>query len=145
MGESLIVPTTEADWERYFDLRWRVLRAPWQQPRGSERDDRENESVHLMVRDTHGAALAAGRMHLNSPVEAQIRFMAVDPNAQSRGLGSLVLQNLEQRAREAGAKLMVLNAREAAVRFYQEHGYRIKGPAGKLFGEIEHFQMQKDL
>ena len=98
-----------------------------------------------MVRAADGAALAAGRFHLNSPAEAQVRFMAVDPGAQGRGLGGLVLKNLEDRAREAGAKLMVLNAREAAVRFYEERGYWIKEPAGMLFGEIEHFRMHKSL
>jgi len=44
-GASLIVPETAVDRERYFDLRWRVLREPWQQPRGSERDDRERREI----------------------------------------------------------------------------------------------------
>src|SRR5712691_13327512 len=98
---SPIIPETDIDRDRYFDLRWRVLRAPWQQPRGSERDEREDESIHLMIRGTNGAALAVGRLHLNSPVEAQVRFMAVDPRWQGRGLGSTVLRELERRARVA--------------------------------------------
>ena len=44
---SLVAPISGADWIKYFDLRWRVLRAPWDQPRGSERDDREDTSIHL--------------------------------------------------------------------------------------------------
>lgn len=144
-GAALVVPTSDADLARYFDLRWRVLREPWAQPRGSERDDREDESIHLMVRAANGDALAAGRLHLNTPTEAQIRFMAVDPRAQSRGLGSLVLRSLEERARDAGAKRIILNARASAQRFYEQHGYRVEGPAERLFGGVDHWRMSKDL
>ena len=142
---SLIVPETTEDWDRYFDLRWRVLREPWQQPRGSERDDREDESIHLMMRATNGEALAVGRLHLNSPTEAQVRFMAVDPRWQGRGLGSAVLRELERRARVAGATSVVLNARDSAQRFYEQHGYRMEGPAETLFSGVAHVRMRKRL
>ncbi len=144
-GASLGIPTSDADFERYFDLRWRILREPWAQPRGSERDDREDESIHLMVRAANGDALAVGRFHLNTPTEAQVRFMAVDPRAQSCGLGSLVLRSLEDRARDAGAKRIILNARESAQRFYEQHGYGVEGPAERLFGGVDHWRMSKDL
>ncbi len=141
----LIVPKTSADLESYFGLRWRVLREPWDLPRGSERDDREDESIHLMVRSVTGEALAAGRLHLNSPTEAQVRFMAVDPTAQGRGLGSMVLRNLEDRARAAGARRMILNARESALRFYELHAYKVEAPADRLFGGVDHWRMSKEL
>jgi ribosomal protein S18 acetylase RimI-like enzyme len=142
---SVVVPTTTYERDRYFDLRWRVLREPWQQPRGSERDDREDGSIHLMIRATNGDALAVGRLHLNSPVEAQVRFMAVDPRWQGRGLGSTVLRELERRARAAGATSVVLNAREPAQRFYDRHGYRVEGPADTLFSGMVHVRMRKQL
>lgn len=140
-----VVPRTDDDFERYFDLRWRVLRAAWKQPRGSERDDRENDSMHLMIRDENGDALAVGRLHLNSPFEAQVRYMAVDPAAQNRGLGSVLLRALEQLARNAGAKSIVLNAREPALRFYQKNGYQIEGPGPTLYDSISHLVMRKEL
>lgn len=143
-GAALVSPADEAELDRYFDLRWRVLRAPWQQPRGSERDDRESESTHLMVRSADGEPLAVGRMHLNTPTEAQVRFMAVDPKAQGRGLGSMVLRALEERARKSGATYVVLNARASAQRFYEQHGYHVEGPAERLFGGVDHWRMRKD-
>jgi predicted GNAT family N-acyltransferase len=142
---KLFVPSTSEEFERYFDLRWRVLRAPWQQPRGSERDEREDESLHLMVRAENGEALAVGRLHLNSPNEAQVRFMAVAPEAQNRGLGGRILRALEQHARDLGARTIVLNARESAQRFYDQHDYYVEGPAEKLFGGVDHLRMRKDL
>ena len=142
---SVVVPATTLERERYFDLRWRVLREPWQQPRGSERDDREDDSIHLMIRGKNGEALAVGRLHLNSPVEAQVRFMAVDPQWQGRGLGSSVLRELERRARAEGANSVVLNARRSAQRFYERHGYSVEGPAETLFGDVAHVRMRKRL
>jgi len=72
-------PQTPAEWENYFDLRWRVLRAPWNQPRGSEKDNRETDSEHFMIVGPHSSALAVSRLHFNTPAEAQVRYMAVDP------------------------------------------------------------------
>ncbi len=138
-------PTSDIDWERYFDLRWRVLRAPWQQPKGSEKDDREADSVHLMLCDASRMPLAIGRLHLNSPYEAQIRFMAVDPMVTRQGLGATVLKALEERAVEAGARRIVLNAREQAIPFYQKHGYLVTGEAETMFGSVFHSRMTKNL
>lgn len=138
-------PASETEWDAYYDLRWQVLRAPWQQPPGSEKDAREAESFHLMAVDADGEILAVGRLHFNSPTEAQVRFMAVDPKAQNRGLGSRILRELEGRAAAAGATRIVLNARDRAQRFYERHGYRVMGPAEILFEAVKHLRMQKDL
>lgn len=144
--KKIVSPRSERDWERYFDLRWRVLRAPWEQPRGSEKDDHEKDGQHLMICDEHGAEpLAIGRLHFNSRTEAQVRFMAVAPSAQGRGFGSVILHELERRARDAGANSIVLNAREDAQQFYDKHGFSVVGPAPTIFGAVKHVRMRKDL
>jgi GNAT superfamily N-acetyltransferase len=145
-SSKIVSPKSEPDWERYFDLRWRVLRAPWRQPRGSEKDDREDDSQHLMICDEQDAEpLAIGRLHFNSPTEAQVRFMAVDPSAQGRGFGSVILQELERRARDGGANSIVLNAREDAQHFYDKHGFSVVGPAPTIFDAVKHVRMRKEL
>jgi predicted GNAT family N-acyltransferase len=138
-------PQSAVEWDEYFDLRWRVLRAPWQQPRGSEKDDIEADSQHLMIAGKDSRPLAIGRLHFNTPVEAQVRFMAVDPSAQGRGLGSKILQECERRARVAGAKSIVLNARDDAQPFYQKHGFAVAGPAPTIFNAVKHVRMCKVL
>jgi len=138
-------PRTPAEWKNYFDLRWRVLRAPWNQPRGSEKDERESESVHFMIVGVDSAALAIGRLHFNTPAEAQVRFMAVDPRARGRGLGSVVLRECERRARAAGAASIVLNARDDVQGFYLRHGFVVVGPGETLFSAIKHVRMRKEL
>ena len=142
---SVTEPKSDADWKSYFDLRWRVLRAPWNQPRGSERDDQEDKSIHAMICDSSRRVVAVGRLHFRSPLEGQIRYMAVDEAFAGRGLGGRVLAELESRAALAGARRLVLNARKNAVPFYLKHNYVVTGPADTLFGVIEHFRMEKEI
>jgi GNAT superfamily N-acetyltransferase len=138
-------PATDAEWERYFGLRWRVLRAPWEQPPGSERDELEDHSVHRALWDNAGNAVAVGRLHLNSPAEAQIRYMAVEPGRHGQGFGTLILRSLEDEARRLGVGVIVLNARDAAAPFYSNYGYEAIGPAQTLFGQVQHTRMMKRL
>ena len=42
-------PKTDRDFQDYYDLRWRILRLAHDQPRGSEKDDLEELSIHLMA------------------------------------------------------------------------------------------------
>jgi hypothetical protein len=51
MEEPLIIrqPLSKEDFDLMYDLRWRVLRKLWNQPRGSEKDDIENESHPFIV------------------------------------------------------------------------------------------------
>ena len=138
-------PTTEAQWERYFDLRWRVLRAPWNQPRGSEKDDHEDAGWHVGLWNASDAPVAVGRVQMNSPQEAQVRFMAVEPTMARKGLGSRILAELESRASTLGARVVVLNSRQEAQDFYRRHGYEVTGQAHTLFGAIPHVRMRKSL
>ena len=65
-----------------------------------------------MIQDADCSPMAVGRLHSNSPEEAQVRYMAVDPSHQGLGLGRKILQGLEDRARSQGIKRIVLNAGE---------------------------------
>ncbi len=142
---ELTEPSTKAEWASYFDLRWRVLREPWHQPRGSERDPSDSSSYHLMLRDPGGSVFAVGRLHLNSAKEAQVRYMAVDHGYRGKGLGSRILKGLEAHSRAMSAGEIVLNAREDSVAFYIRHGYSAEGLAETLFGEVRHIRMRKIL
>lgn len=148
MGDQLIVrpPASEAEFEEYFDLRWRVLRAAWGQPRGSERDELEMASGVY-----HGAAflnsrlIGAGRLHPLEESAAQIRYMAVEPELAGQGAGSAILAKLEQHAQEQHFRELRLNARDSAVSFYLKHGYQIMGEGPLVFGLIRHKMLHKRL
>ena len=141
---KIIEPSTSGELQRYYGLRWKILRAPWNQPRGSEQDELEQSSHHLMVVDSKQAVIAVGRLHFNSIREAQIRYMAVAINQQRTGAGTLLLAALEQKASELGALHIVVDARENALRFYRKQGYEAVGPGHVLFNAIVHVRMIKD-
>ena len=144
MDIELQEPRTAKEFEQYYDLRWRILREPWTTDRESSTDEREDEAFHLGA--WCGAKLAGvGRLHFNSPKEAQVRYMAVERGYDGRGIGSIVLQALEQRARVQGAARIVLNSRETALGFYLRHGYARTDQSGTLFDAIVHWRMQKQL
>ncbi|MGB5179407.1 MAG: GNAT family N-acetyltransferase [Gammaproteobacteria bacterium] len=142
---NIIEASTPDEFRRYYDLRWKILRAPWKQPRGSEQDELEQSSHHLMVVDSQQAVIGVGRLHFNNIREAQIRYMAVAIKQQRKGIGTLLLNALELRAIELGAARIVLDARENALRFYRKQGYEIQGPGHTLFNSIAHIKMKKDL
>ena len=137
-------PKTEEEFEQYYDLRWRILRQPWNQPHGSEKDEKENESIHIIVIH-NDKVIGCGRGHFNSPSEAQIRYMAVDEDFQGKGVGNKLLKVLERRLTKEGARTIILNARDNAVKFYKKHDYKIIGKGNILFDVIEHFKMRKEI
>ena len=142
---KIVSPGTTEEFARYYELRWQVLRAPWSQPHGSERDELEADAYHVMASEADYGAVAVGRLHRLAEGEAQIRYMAVAEHRRGMGLGSRILVALEQRALDMGLRRIVLDSRESAVGFYERHGYGIIGLGNTLFGSIRHFRMAKDL
>ena len=144
MKISIRSPQTEDEWSQYYDLRWRILRQPWQQPKGSEKDDLEESSVHITA-ILNNRIIAVGRIHFSSQTEAQIRYMAVDEKHQSKGTGKLILNALEDVARDRETSQLFLHARENAVAFYKKNQYLMIESSHTLYGEIKHFRMEKTL
>ena len=143
---KIIEPTTSEEFKKYYNLRYEVLRKPWGQPPGSERDERDEISIHRMIIDEEkGNALAVGRLQFNSTHEAQIRYMAVADEFQGKGLGSHIISSLEDVSRGKSIQRIILSARENALQFYKNNGYEIVKKTHLLFGEIQHWLMAKEL
>lgn len=140
---TVIEPSSPGELGEYYRLRWKILRAPWGQPPGSERDPLDECSTHVMAVNSAHEPLGVGRLHFNSISEGQIRYMAVATNHQRSGIGTLILETLETRARLLGATSIVLDARETAIGFYRKRGYVPTGPGHMLFRQIAHVQMCK--
>lgn len=136
-------PYQENRIDDYFLLRWKLLRKPWGQPKGTERDGLEENSLQRMLVDEEGNIIACGRLHLNSSVEAQIRYMAVDTGYRGKGIGKMMIQELEGLAKDAGVRTIVLQARENALEFYLACGYIKVKETFVLYGDIQHYLMIK--
>jgi len=135
-------PINTDEWSQYYDLRYRVLRQPWNQPVGSERDALENQAKHFAAFE-EANLVGVGRLdHVEARIY-QIRFMAVEPGCQSKGIGASLMKAIEMDAWNSGAVEIILHAREQALGFYQKLGYALVEPSHLLFGEIQHFLMKK--
>ena len=92
--------------------------------------------------------VAVGRMHIledsNNEI-AQIRYMAVDDEFQKKGLGRNILESFEIIAKEKIVKKIILHARENAIGFYKQNGYKIKKKSHLLHNQIQHWLMYKNL
>lgn len=140
---KVITPETPHQLEQYYDLRWRVLREPFQRPRGSEQDEYDQVGQHRMVVNAAGEAVAVGRVHFNSPEEAQIRFMAVAPEYRGEGHGVAIIYALELAARNEGAQHVVINSRDNTIGFYKKCGYYIVEEGNTVNNPMAEHQLRK--
>ena len=143
---KIIEPNSSDEFEQYYNLRYEVLRKPWLQPKGSEKDDGDKSSIHRMIIDeSNGKAVAVGRLQFNTSEEAQIRYMAVSDNYQLKGYGNIIVKTLEDIALNKGIRNIILQARENALKFYWKNGYEIIEKSYLLFDEIQHWLMVKKI
>ena len=140
---KVITPTTPEELDKYYDLRWRVLREPFQRPKGSEQDEYDQVGQHRMVINQAGDAVAVGRVHFNSAEEAQIRFMAVAPEYRGEGHGVAIIYALELAARNDGAKHVVINSRDNTIGFYKKCGYQVAEEADTVNNPMAEHQLRK--
>ncbi|HET6991998.1 MAG TPA: GNAT family N-acetyltransferase [Bacteroidia bacterium] len=138
-------PTTPQDFENYYQLRWEVLRKPWNQAKGTEKDDAEESSIHIMALNDADECIGVSRLQFNSPEEAQVRFMGVRDDQQGKGVGKKLMHYLEEKAKKNGAKKIILQARENAVPFYLSIGYKKTEKTFLLWGMIQHYKMEKEI
>jgi predicted GNAT family N-acyltransferase len=142
---KIIEPKTEKEIQQYYNLRYEILRKPWNQPRQSTKDEWEDQSIHILMLDDNDDAIACGRLQLNSKEEGQIRSMSVKTDMQGQGLGKKIIEWIESKAKELQMKRIILDARENAVKFYESCGYKVIGDSYLLFGIIKHYKMEKYL
>lgn len=137
--------STAEELKAIIDLRDKILRQPWSQPRETATDELEETSINAFIADENGQVIACGRLQENANKVGQIRYMAVDSAYQGKGLGKLIVQFLEDKAKEKKLIKIELQARENAVHFYKANHYSVKEKSFLLWGIIQHFLMEKNL
>lgn len=74
----------------------------------------------------------------------RLRKFATHPDFQGKGYGSVMLRHLLEVAVQSGATTFWFDAREAALPFYERHGFTKEGE--RFFkGDIPYFRMSQDL
>jgi N-acetylglutamate synthase-like GNAT family acetyltransferase len=137
-------PFSPEEFRLYFKTRWEILRKPWNEERGSEIDDFENISLHIMALEGDEIA-GIGRLTYFSSGEGQVRYMGVSEKFKNQKVGTQILTYLESKAKEMGLKRIILNARENALGFYSKMGYKTDGKPFIGFAGIPHTKMYKKL
>jgi predicted GNAT family N-acyltransferase len=135
-------PKTAAEWIDYYDLRYRILRKPLLQPQGSEKNDGDSSGIHLAMYNS-GKLVAITRLDQAEDFISQVRFVAVESGCKGKGYGKTIMKHAEEFSKAQGNRKMILQAREGAVKFYQSLGYKIIEKTYLLFGQIQHYKMEK--
>lgn len=137
------VQVTLGDWDTLKEgaqaVRLQVLVVEQKVPLDMEWDEMDPLSIHALVCDDEGRALATGRLL----PDGHIGRMAVLESARGRGIGSAVLQALMEKAIQRGDRTVMLSAQTHAESFYQRHGFVREGEEFMEAG-IPHIQMRHD-
>ncbi len=138
------IVNTQKQIDAIIDLRYDILRKPWNQPKDTATDDLELSSINAFIEQDEDV-IACGRLQDNGSGLGQIRYMAVNTKYQGKGLGKLIVAKLEEEAKAIGLKTIELQARENALEFYKSQGYEVKQTSFKLWNIIQHYLMTKEL
>jgi len=115
-------------------------------PAELEWDGLDELAEHFMATrglDPEARALGTARMRVVGDT-AKAERVAVLPSARRHGLGRLLMEAIETRARDRSLAKIQLNAQVAVIPFYEKLGYQGEG---EIFLEagIEHLAMSKTL
>ncbi len=139
-------PLTREDFKNYYDLRYRILRQPWGQPHGTEKDDYEPISQHFMaVDDASGEILGVVKLFEKEPGVAWFSHLAVASSHQKKGIGKLLLAHVEDLARGQGYQIIGCMSRLNTTEYFARAGYRIAGLPAQYFGTTQVVWMEKSL
>lgn len=139
-------PQTRDEFKAYYDVRYRVLREPWGQPRGTEKDDYEAISQHFMAVDARsGEIVGVVKLFEKQPGVGWFSHLAVTGRRQRQGVGKRLLQAVEQAARERGFTLLGCQSRLNTTAYFEKSGYHIAGLPTQYFGTTQVVWMEKSL
>tara|TARA_B100001559_G_C16315830_1_gene536413 strand:- start:264 stop:707 length:444 start_codon:yes stop_codon:yes gene_type:complete len=145
MNFLIKTPKSKIDFESYYYLRWNILRKPYGEKLGSEKDSKELDSYHIMACSLDNTVIGVGRIHKDCNKKAQIRYMAVKEEFRKIKVGKLMVKELENYAFNMSLESIYLNSRESAVEFYIKNGYKIIEKSHLLFGNLQHWLMEKNI
>ncbi|RUW59129.1 GNAT family N-acetyltransferase [Mesorhizobium sp. M7A.F.Ca.US.008.03.1.1] len=117
---------SDGDWAAYHHIRKRVL---WE-GRGLDGYDERHPDDRLagnhpllLMRDD--APVGTARLDVAGPRLGIVRLVAIEPDLQRRGLGRILMQEIEAYAHRLGLEQLEVNAAKEAEGFYQILGWTV--------------------
>ena len=134
---------TKRDQSECFAIRTEVFVEEQGVPKEEELVREAQTTIHALAR-INSIPVATGRLITIDNKNARIGSMAVKLEYRRIGVASLVLDFLEEKAREKGIQYITLEAQEYVKQFYSERGYCEQGKVFLDVG-IPHVKMAKKL
>ncbi|MDF2926873.1 MAG: GCN5-related N-acetyltransferase [Paenibacillaceae bacterium] len=144
---NVISVSTQEELEACFSIRIKVFVEEQKVPSELELDeyDASPEASHHILLVDGDKPVATGRWKIYEEGTAKLQRIAVLKEYRSGGIGRLLMQALEDNAREAGMEEAVLDGQLYAEGFYQRLGYRTVSEEPFLDADILHVRMVKSL
>jgi len=142
---TIKIPTTHDDFKAYYALRYKVLSEPWGYPKGTEKDDYEPISEHFMAVNEKAQVVGVVKLYEKDTEVGHISHLAVAPEYQRKGIGHLLLEAVEQRARARGFRTLGTMARATATVYFEKYGFHIAGMPAPHIGTTPLVWMEKAL
>jgi predicted N-acetyltransferase YhbS len=143
---AIKTPVTKEDFKNYYHLRYAVLREPWGQPRGSEKDDYEPISQHFYAVDEEtGEMVGVIKLLEREPKVGWLSHLAVARDLQKKGIGRMLVQAGEDAARQKGYTSIGCLSRLNTTTYFEKLGYRVAGLPSHYFGTTQVVWMEKEL
>ena len=121
-------------------------RGPWDDDIYAIEETYLNNQGEFLIGEWDGVFVSMGALRRTSPERAEIKRMRVHPDYQGRGLGQIILSELEARARALGYKTLHLDTaviQIPAQKLYEKNGYREVGR--DFYGGLEVILYEKEL
>ncbi len=144
---DLIIGVVVSEDERAvtFAIRHTVFVIGQNVPLEIERDEQDATAIHLLARDrTSGVPVGAARIVDKGNGLAKIGRVAVLSEWRGKGIGSLLMRGVLEKATSAGFTEVMLDSQAYVVGFYDRLGFVAEGEVFEEAG-IPHRRMRKKL
>ena len=140
-------PFGKEEYDRMYELRWEVFRSPWNQPRGSEKDELDSnyERVFHFIALLDNNIIGTARFHINNEHEGEIKYLAVNENYRCQGIGKKIIDHIEHIAIGLGIPYIKLNSIKTAQCLFEKLDYQIIGEGPLLFNQVKQYRMGKNI
>ena len=114
----------DEDWQAYHQIRRRVL---WRDRGLDGYDDRHADDHkaqnHPLLLMRHGEPVGTARLDVGGPGLGIVRLVAIKPELQRLGLGTVLMREVERYALRLGLSRLQVNAAKDAKLFYHRLGW----------------------
>ena len=142
---TIKTPVTHDDFKAYYALRYKLLSEPWGHPKGTEKDDYEPISEHFMAVDENDNVVGVVKLYEKSAEVGFVSHLAVAVEHQHQGVGQMLIEAVEKRARKLGFKTLGTMARITATAYLEKIGFHIAGIPAQHLGTTHLVWMEKAL